>query len=566
MIYAITLTIFFTTIASKLVSKLPLPTNKYCVDKELFENFYHHKGIQPGTFKLAEVSQHFIFKELNSLNPQKATGMDNISPKFLKDSASVITPAITHIINLSITSGQVPEDLKVAKVSPLYKKNDKLEVGNYRPISVLNTVSKILEKSVYVKIQKYLDEKELIYRYQSGFRPGHSTETCLLHLTDYIKQQTAKGFYTGMLLLDVQKAFDSVDHTILCKKLYAMGIDPTWFISYLSNRKQLVCIDGVFSDYLAISCGVPQGSLLGHLLYLCYSNDMEIYVSSKLLLYADDSVLIVSDRKPDTISKKLSEDLGSCNEWLIDNKLSLHVGKTECIVFGSKRKLNKLDNFSVSYGNSVIKGQRHIKYLGVVIDQCLSGDTMANNIIAKTLAKLKFLYRYKNCLNQTLRKNPSMALLQCHLDYCATTWYPTLSVRLKNKLQTTQNKIARYILNYNHREHIGRTELSSISFINIKDRVEQLRLNHVFKVRQGTSPKYLFEGFFRLMTFIVFKLGPTQATSLFLRLEVSNQKHFTFRVLTAGIACLVISKKLATTIVSSVKLSISEPIVLRVFI
>ena len=221
-----------------------------------------------------------------------------------------------------------------------------------------------------------------------------------------------------------------------------MGIDPTWFISYLSNRKQLVCIDGVFSDYLAISCGVPQGSLLGPLLYLCYSNDMEISVSSKLLLYADDSVLIVSDRKPDTISKKLSEDLGSCNEWLIDNKLSLHVGKTECIVFGFKRKLNKLDNFSVSYGNSVIKGQRHVKYLGVVIDQCLSGDTMANNIIAKTLAKLKFLYRYKNCLNQTLRKNLSMALLQC-----ATTWYPTLSVRLKNKLQTTQNKIARYILN-----------------------------------------------------------------------------------------------------------------------
>ena len=148
-----------------------------------------------------------------------------------------------------------------------------------------------------------------------------------------------------------------------------------------------------------------------------------------LLLYADDSVLIVNDRKPDTISKKLSEELGSCNEWLIDNKLSLHVGKTECIVFGSKRKLNKLDNLSVSNGNSVIKGQRHVKYLGVVIDQCLSGDTMANNNIAKTLAKLKFLYRYKNCLNQTLRKNLSMALLQCHLDYYSTTWYPTLSVR-----------------------------------------------------------------------------------------------------------------------------------------
>ena len=137
-----------------------------------------------------------------------------------------------------------------------------------------------------------------------------------------------------MLLLDVQKAFDSVDHTILCKKLYAMGIDPSWFNSYLSNRKQTVCINGIFSDFLDITCGVPQGSLLGPLLYLCYSNDMEVSVSCKLLLYADDSVLIVSDRQPNVISNKLSRELSSCNQWVIDNKLSLHVGKTECIIFG----------------------------------------------------------------------------------------------------------------------------------------------------------------------------------------------------------------------------------------
>ena len=123
---------------------------------------------------------------------------------------------------------------------------------------------------------------------------------------------------------------------------------------------------------------------------------------------------------------------------------------------------------------------------------------MANNIIVKTLGKLKFLYRYKNCLNKSLRKNLSMALLQCHLDYCVTTWYPTLSSQLKNRLQTNQNKIARYILNYNHREHIGQTDLSSTNFINVSDRVEQLRLNHVFKIRHGTSPRYLLEGFRRI--------------------------------------------------------------------
>ena len=136
--------------------------------------------------------------------------------------------------------------IKIAKVTPLYKKNDKLEIGNYRPVSVPSAVSKILENAVYVQIQKYLRERDLIYQYQSGFRPGHPTETCLLYLTDYIKKQTVKGFYTGMLLLDVQKAFDSLNHSILCKKLNTMGIDPSWFSSYFNNRKQTVYINGVF--------------------------------------------------------------------------------------------------------------------------------------------------------------------------------------------------------------------------------------------------------------------------------------------------------------------------------
>ena len=192
--------------------------NRFSVDSELFKRFYAQKGITPGLFKLSSITEAFVHKELSSLHLQKATGMDTISPKVLRDSADIITPLITHIVNLSITTGNVPDDFKVAKVTPLYKKNDKLDVGNYRPVSVLSAVSKILEKAVYVQTQKYLLDNNLIFKTQSGFRPGHSTETCLLHLTDYIKQQTAKGLYTGMLLLDVQKAFDSVNHSILCKK------------------------------------------------------------------------------------------------------------------------------------------------------------------------------------------------------------------------------------------------------------------------------------------------------------------------------------------------------------
>ena len=146
----------------------------------------------------------------------------------------------------------------------------------------------------------------------------------------------SQGNYVGMILLDVRKAFDSVNHVILCKKLEAMGIRSGWFKSYLSDRKQLVSIDGTKSSLQTITCGVPQGSLLGPLLYLCYSNDMEISVQNKLLQYADDSVIIAFNKDYKVVANMLSSDLISCNQWLVDNKLSLHVGTTECILFATK--------------------------------------------------------------------------------------------------------------------------------------------------------------------------------------------------------------------------------------
>jgi hypothetical protein len=298
-----------------------------------------------------------------------------------------------------------------------------------------------------------------------------------------------------MLLLDVQKAFDSVNHQILCQKLEAMGIDPSWFKSYLSNRQQLVCIDGISSSLRKLSCGVPQGSLLGPLLYLCYSNDMETSVHNKLLLYADDSVIITSHKDPEVISHSLSSDLKSCNDWLISNKLSLHVGKTECIVFGTRTKLGRVGEFQISFNDQIIKAQNSIKYLGVTLDQFLSGDTMVNSIIKKVTGKLKFLYRHSQYLNQKLRKNLCSALLQCHIDYCCTSWYSGLNISHQRKLQIIQNKMARFILNLSPRDHIGQVHLDSIKLLKIHDRVKQLRLNHVFNVCHSMNPTYLQQFF-----------------------------------------------------------------------
>ena len=301
--------ITFTTVASNLVDKLPSSFNLFHTESRTFQNFYNSKNVQADEFMLIPVSGDFIYKELCKLNPSKSTGTDNIPARFVKDAASVLTKPIVHIINLSIEQNVVPNDLKNARVVPLFKKHKRSEVGNYRPVNVLSVVSKILRRAVYTQLEEYLVKKKLLFDFQSGFRSNFSTDSCLTYLTDYIL------LYTGMLMLDLQKAFDTVNHDILCKKLKAMGIKSVdWFRSYLSHRNQIV----------HVTCGVPQGSILGPLLFLCYLNDMELSISpeSKLLLYADDSAILYSHKDPKVISEKLGLELEMCSKWLTDNTLS----------------------------------------------------------------------------------------------------------------------------------------------------------------------------------------------------------------------------------------------------
>ena len=185
-----------------------------------------------------------------------------------------------------------------------------------------------------VQLEKYLTSNQILYSHQSGFRRDHSTDTCLINLMDYVNSSISEGDYVGMVLLDLRKAFDTVNHSILSERLKLMGVGSIgWFKSYLANRKQIVNVNNISSCQGLVTCGVPQGSILGPLLFLCYINDMPISVNCKLLLYADDSALLVRGRNPSDIAEILSGNLKSCNDWLIDNKLSLHFGKTESILF-----------------------------------------------------------------------------------------------------------------------------------------------------------------------------------------------------------------------------------------
>jgi len=210
-----------------------------------------------------------------------------------------------------------------------------------------------------------------------------STDNALTFLTDKIRFNIDKGLYTGVVLLDLQKAFDTVDHDILLAKLRATGADDSsvnWFTSYLCNRKQFVFANGAVSDNEFIKCGVPQGSILGPLLFTVYVNDMCRDVLSDLYLYADDSMLLVSGKSVTEIEKTLTEEMHKLNNWLQSNKLSLHLGKTESILFGSKRKLKKASSLNIWCNNVKLEAKSSVKYLGAEFDQDMSGKTMGNSI------------------------------------------------------------------------------------------------------------------------------------------------------------------------------------------
>ena len=284
----------------------------------------------------------------------------------------------------------------------------------------------------------------------------------------------------------------------LGKKLEIIAFDTNsvkWVNSYLTDRFQQAEVGGQLSEPEPITCGVPQGSILGPLFFLIYVNDMSSAISSKLILYADDSAIIYSAKSIKEIETVLSLELTSIQSWLIDNKLSLHLGKTEAILFGSRRKLTKSPKLNMSCNDTSIISKNSVNYLGVELDQQLSGEATACKVIQKCNSRLKFLFRHSKLLNTRCKRQLANALVLCHFDYASSFWYSGLRNSTKSKLQICQNKLARFVLNKHHRSHIGLAEFQRLGWLPISHRVQQLKLIQVFKITHDLSPSYLKSDF-----------------------------------------------------------------------
>ena len=267
-----------------------------------------------GNFDFDLITEDYVFDQICNFQNNKSPGLDNFHARLLKLAAPVICHSLAYICNLSLITGTFPTEWKLAKVTPIYKDGCKSDVGNYRPISVLNIISKIIERAVHDQLYDFLIKCNILNPAQSGFRSNHSTHSTLLDVSDYILQNMNEGRATAAIFLDLRKAFDTINHQILFSKLHDYGIKNNtlkWFVSYLSNRAQRVNVNSTLSDFKCINIGIPQGSILGPLLFIIYVNSLPNSVSCKCVMYADDTTLLCSSSDPIVLQQELNNNMYS---------------------------------------------------------------------------------------------------------------------------------------------------------------------------------------------------------------------------------------------------------------
>jgi len=269
-----------------------------------------------------------------SLERNKACGFDNVPAQLLKDAADVIANPLAYIFNQSLSLGVFPEMMKVAKVTPIYKKGQKNVPGNYRPISVLPLLAKVFEKLVNKRLLDFLETNNVLYEHQYGFRKQYSTKLSLINLINDVIKSIDTGSITPAIFIDFQKAFDTIDHAILCGKLKHYGIRGLplqWFESYLTDRFQFVSYGGVSSSRQMTTCGVPQGSVLGPTLFLIYINDLSRSTTFfNFRLFADDSNLFYTlpPGENEIVMERINMQLNKVSNWCSANKLTINLLKT----------------------------------------------------------------------------------------------------------------------------------------------------------------------------------------------------------------------------------------------
>ena len=436
---------FFATVAPTLKAKIKK-------SKKSFKDFLPKKKAHP-SLQLRTVSKDKIEDIIDKMRSKTSFSHDTMSNKMLKHIKDEISLPLTHVINISIIHNFVPDDWKKAKMCPIFKKGDPSLPTNYRPISLLPTMSKVLERVISNQVYGFLERNKLIHPHQFGYRYGHSCEGLLLKVLDYVAKERDKGKHVLNVYIDLTKAFDTVPWEIMFHKLRHYGLPVSWFQSYLSNRKMYTRVADSDSSVEDILCGVPQGSILGPLLFILFIGDLPYATKFFTALYCDDTTFGHSHENMDTLFKETNKMLEEVEEWFNSNFLSLHPGKTRYMLFSSKNTDQKL----YLLGNEVERvhengKEQSFKLVGVHLDENLSFKYHIKHVQNKVIGMSSLIRRSKNNLPSKIRKMLFHSLVQSHISYCLPIWGGALKTHL-DPLRISQKKAARVACNVKRNKH-----------------------------------------------------------------------------------------------------------------